>query len=61
MHFLLKSDPRGALGSIRPLTFLVTTLTKKMAESLTDYLKDVGIKVAYLHSEVKTLERLKII
>ncbi|WAA11965.1 excinuclease ABC subunit UvrB [Fervidibacillus halotolerans] len=40
---------------------LVTTLTKKMAEDLTDYLKDVGIKVQYLHSEVKTLERIEII
>ncbi|MFC4183198.1 excinuclease ABC subunit UvrB [Saccharococcus thermophilus] len=40
---------------------LVTTLTKKMAEDLTDYLKEVGIKVAYLHSEIKTLERIEII
>ena len=40
---------------------LVTTLTKKMAESLTDYLKNVGIRVRYLHSEVDTLERLEII
>jgi excinuclease ABC subunit B len=40
---------------------LVTTLTKKMAEDLTDYLKDIGIKVAYLHSEIKTLERMEII
>jgi len=40
---------------------LLTTLTKKMAEDLTDYLKDIGIKVRYLHSEVKTLERLAII
>ncbi len=40
---------------------LVTTLTIRMAEELTNYLKDVGIKVAYLHSEVKTLDRLKII
>ncbi|BAB07314.1 excinuclease ABC subunit UvrB [Halalkalibacterium halodurans] len=40
---------------------LVTTLTKKMAEDLTDYLKEVGIKVRYLHSEVKTLERIEII
>ncbi|GIP19144.1 UvrABC system protein B [Paenibacillus montaniterrae] len=40
---------------------LVTTLTKKMAEDLTDYLKDVGLKVRYLHSEIKTLERLAII
>ncbi|NNU84962.1 excinuclease ABC subunit UvrB [Geobacillus sp. BMUD] len=40
---------------------LVTTLTKKMAEDLTDYLKEAGIKVAYLHSEIKTLERIEII
>lgn len=40
---------------------LVTTLTKKMAEELTDYLKELGIKVRYLHSEIKTLERLDII
>ncbi len=40
---------------------LVTTLTIRMAEELTAYLKGVGIKVAYLHTEVKTLERLKII
>ena len=38
----------------------VTTLTKKMAEDLTDYLKDLGIKVRYLHSDIKTLERLEI-
>jgi len=40
---------------------LVTTLTKKMAEDLTLYLKDVGIKVRYLHSDIETLERIKII
>lgn len=39
----------------------VTTLTKKMAEDLTDYLKDVGVKVKYLHSDIKTLERTEII
>lgn len=39
----------------------VTTLTKKMAEDLTDYLKELGIKVAYLHSDIKTLERTRII
>ncbi|WP_395321247.1 excinuclease ABC subunit UvrB [Levilactobacillus parabrevis] len=38
----------------------VTTLTKKMSEDLTDYLKDLGIKVAYLHSDIKTLERTQI-
>ena len=40
---------------------LVTTLTIRMAEELTNYLKELNIKVAYLHSEVKTLERLEII
>src|SRR5690606_22213715 len=40
---------------------LVTTLTKRMAEDLTDYLKDVGIKVRYLHSDIKTLERMAIL
>lgn len=39
----------------------ITTLTKKMAEDLTDYLKDLGIKVQYLHSDVKTLERMQIL
>ncbi|WP_080873297.1 excinuclease ABC subunit UvrB [Oceanobacillus timonensis] len=40
---------------------LITTLTKKMSEDLTDYLKEIGIKVAYLHSEIKTLERIEVI
>ena len=40
---------------------LVTTLTKKMAEDLTDYMKDVGIRVKYLHSDIDTLERAEII
>lgn len=40
---------------------LITTLTKRMAEDLTDYLKELDYKVAYLHSEVKTLERIEII
>ncbi|WP_010532128.1 excinuclease ABC subunit UvrB [Lentibacillus jeotgali] len=40
---------------------LVTTLTKKMSEDLTDYLKEIGMKVAYLHSEIKTLERIEVI
>lgn len=47
-------DP--AIGKV-----LITTLTKKMAEDLTDYLKEQGIKVAYLHSDIKTLERVQII
>jgi excinuclease ABC subunit B len=40
---------------------LVTTLTKKMSEDLTDYLLEVGFKVRYLHSEIDTLERIQII
>ncbi|WP_436667762.1 excinuclease ABC subunit UvrB [Latilactobacillus sakei] len=39
----------------------ITTLTKKMSEDLTDYLKELGIKVRYLHSDIKTLERTEII
>lgn len=54
------------IGEIRKVTdrserAFVTTLTKKMAESLTGYLKGVGIKVRYLHSEIDTLERMEII
>ena len=40
---------------------LITTLTKKMSEDLTTYLKEAGVKVNYLHSEIKTLERIEII
>ena len=40
---------------------LVTTLTKRMAEDLTDYFKEIGIKVTYLHSDVDTIERMEII
>lgn len=40
---------------------LVTTLTKKMSEDLTDYFKEVGIKVRYMHSDIKTLERMAIL
>lgn len=40
---------------------LVTTLTKKMAEDLTNYFKEIGIKVTYLHSDVETIERMEII
>ncbi|MBP1588097.1 MAG: excinuclease ABC subunit UvrB [Clostridia bacterium] len=54
------------IGEIRTVTgkgsrVLVTTLTKKMAESLTDYLAKIGIRVRYLHSDVKTTERMEII
>ena len=40
---------------------LITTLTKRMAEDLTDYMKDLGIRVRYLHSDIDTLERAEII
>lgn len=40
---------------------LVTTLTKRMAEDLTDYMKEVGVKVKYLHSDIDTLERIEIV
>ena len=40
---------------------LVTTLTKRMAEDLTDYMREVGIRVKYLHSDIDTLERTEII
>ncbi|MBR6787513.1 MAG: excinuclease ABC subunit UvrB [Clostridia bacterium] len=40
---------------------LVTTLTKKMAESLTEYLDDIGIRVRYLHSDIQTMERMELI
>lgn len=54
------------IGEINRITakgekVLVTTLTKKMSESLTDYLKNIGIKVRYLHSEILTLERMEIL
>lgn len=54
------------IGEIRKTTdkgdkVLVTTLTKKMSEDLTDYLKSLGIKVKYLHSDIDTLERLEIV
>ncbi|HIR26957.1 MAG TPA: excinuclease ABC subunit UvrB [Candidatus Choladousia intestinigallinarum] len=54
------------VGEIRKETdqgnkVLVTTLTKRMAEDLTDYMKDIGIRVRYLHSDIDTLERTEII
>ena len=54
------------IGEIHKVTaegekVLVTTLTKKMAESLTDYLKEAGIRVRYLHSDIDTIERTEII
>ena len=54
------------IGEINKVTakggrVLVTTLTKKMAENLTDYLKEVGIRVKYMHSDIDTLERIQIV
>jgi excinuclease ABC subunit B len=43
------------------MRILVTTLTKKMAEALTEYIKEAGLKVSYLHSDVETLDRIQII
>ena len=40
---------------------LVTTLTKRMAEDLTDYMRDAGVKVKYLHSDIDTMERMEIV
>ena len=58
-------DRRPAGGDPRPRrprrAALVTTLTKKMAEDLADYLRELGVKVQYLHSEVDTLERVQIL
>ena len=56
-------DLIGVINEITPKNqrVLVTTLTKKMAESLTDYLHSVGIKVKYLHSDIDTIERMEII
>ena len=54
------------VGEIRKVTekggrILVTTLTKRMAESLTDYLQELSIRVRYLHSDIKTIERMQLI
>ncbi len=62
----IKGQIDDLIGEIRDRSeknerVLVTTLTKKMSEDLTDYLKELGIKVRYLHSEIKTLERIEII
>jgi excinuclease ABC subunit B len=61
-----KGQVDDLIGEIRARTereqrILVTTLTKKMAEDLTDYLVEMGIKVRYLHSEVDTLQRIEIV
>ena len=62
----VKGQVDDLLGEIRKVTekkgkVLVTTLTKRMAEDLTKYLKEVGIRVRYLHSDIDTLERAEII
>ena len=49
------------LTVVKGFRALVTTLTKKMAEALTDYLNEAGLKVRYLHSDIETLERIEII
>lgn len=49
------------IKQVVPNKVLITTLTKKMAEDLTQYLQDYGIKVAYLHSDITTIDRVKII
>ena len=55
----LVNEIRKVVG--REERVLVTTLTKRMAEDLTNYFKDIGIKVTYLHSDVETIERMEII
>ena len=62
----VKGQVDDLIGEINRVTadggrVLVTTLTKKMAENLTDYLKEVGIKVRYMHSDIDTLERIDIV
>ena len=62
----IKTQVDDLIGEIRltadkGLRVLVTTLTKKMAESLTDYLKELNIRVRYLHSDIDTIERMKIL
>lgn len=56
-------DVLGEINLRKPLNerVLITTLTKRMAEDLTSYLKEYGVKVAYLHSDIDTVERMKII
>ena len=54
-------SPRSASGSTAGDRVLVTTLTKRMAEDLTEYYREIGVRVRYLHSDVDTLERIEII
>jgi len=61
-----KNQIDDLLGEIKRITddkgrVLITTLTKRMAESLTDYLKEHGVKVRYMHSDIDTLERIDIV
>ena len=61
-----KNQIDDLMGEVRTVVernerVLVTTLTKKMSEDLTDYLLEMGFRVRYLHSEVDTLERIQII
>lgn len=62
----VKGQVDDLLGEIKTVTdaggrVLVTTLTKKMAENLTDYMKEVGVRVRYMHSDIDTLERIEIV
>lgn len=62
----IKGQIDDLLGEIRETTshrerVLITTLTKKMAEDLTDYLKENGVRVRYLHSDIDTIERMEIL
>ena len=62
----VKGQVDDLIGEIRKVTdaggrVLVTTLTKKMAENLTDYMKEVGVRVRYMHSDIDTLERIEIV
>ena len=53
--------PRSATAPSRSERVLVTTLTKRMAEDLTQYYQELGVKVRYLHSDIDTLERIQIL
>ena len=70
MNFLRKNIPKKNVTKLivtpkkvveSKSRVLITTLTKKMAESLTEYLKDNGVKVRYMHSDIDTLERIEIV
>ncbi len=56
-----RSTTCSARSAARGERVPVTTLTKRMAEDLTDYYRDLGVRVRYLHSEIDTLERMEII